>query len=149
MIPTYQHKVIHCSHFWHKDSCFTWDSQFIVLSAQTYTATCVWEAHLCKMSRHLSWFTFERIKERLWDNGIQTVILQRVPWHYHAPLAPKQPSPCTKTHSTVRNHNFNLPATGFLFLRCFHTIGSHHMRATVYDTEMPVSYHQSQRKEQM
>lgn len=92
------------------------------------------------------WFTFEKIKERLRDKDVQTVILQRIPWHYHVPLAPKEPSPCTKTHSTVRNHNFTLPATGFIFLSCFHTMGARHMRATVDDTEMPVSYHQSQRK---
>lgn len=30
-----------------------------------------------------------------------------------------------KTRRTVRNHNFTLPATGFIFLSCFHTIGSH------------------------
>lgn len=141
-----QHKVARCSHFWHKNSCFTGNSQFIRLSAQTHTATCMWEAHRCKMSRHISWFTFEKIKGRLRDKDVQTVILQQIPWHYHVPLAPKEPSPCTKTHSTVRNHNFTLPATGFIFLSCFHTISPHHMRATVYDTEMPVSYHQSQRK---
>lgn len=53
-----------------------------------------------------------------------------------------------KPRRTVRNRNFTLPATDFIFLSCFHTIGSHQRELTVYDKEVPVSWHQPQRGEQ-
>lgn len=107
---------------WHINYCFGWDPQ---LKMQTHVCLkCLWYFLICS--------TFQNRK-------IKTYNLKNIPFIRQKDMQ----TACSeftgaitlccceaavsshKTSRTVWNPNFTLPATGFISLSCFHTIGSH------------------------
>lgn len=98
----------------HTNYCFGWDS---LLNANVCVCGKYIRVERAELFLDLKYF---------WKKAVQTVTLQWIQRHSHV-LFPLRGSRllAQKTHRTVWNHNFTLPATDFIFLSCFHTIGSH------------------------